>query len=331
MIASLPNIFDDAQVKIRPFRNADLPDLVRIWVEHWSMAGPPPYVNQAKFEQAVLARKFFDPQTLLVAVAEPTAETTGNELGKETVTGWCHYAIHDGDPVSVLVHALCLGETIEPAIGLKLLAAVEERSPDGAPIRVGVVRDDQRGYAGLEPIGFGIGVPMADYRTTGILQQAGFTPMTPIFRMLANVPGYRPAVSREALQFRRSAKVEFQTELSSDPRVAAGLSHVDVEQVSLTSADGQQLASVRVWLSDPEAEVMSPTTAILDLKQQHDRGRLEPAESYLIGALIQSLAQRNIQTVETAVDGDKTELLDQLQKLQFPTVDEGMCWQKTAS
>lgn len=292
------------------------------------MAGPPPYVNQAKFEQAVLSRAFFDPKTLLVAVAETPTESAGNQGGKETVLGWCHYTNHDSD--SVLVHAICLGETVEPAIGLKLLAAMEERVPDQVPIRVGVVRDDQRGYAGLEPIGFGIGIPIADYRTTGILQQAGYSPMTPILRLQAGVPGYRPAVSREALQFRRSAKVEFHSELSSDPRVAAGLSHVDVEKVSLHSAGGEQLASVRVWLSDPEAEVMSPIAAILDLRDQHDRGRLEPSESYLIGAMLQSLAQGNIQTVETAVDRDKTALVDQLQKLQFSTVDEGMCWQKTA-
>lgn len=318
-------------VNIRPFRNADLPDLVRIWVEHWSMAGPPPFVNQAKFEQAVLARKFFDPGTLLVAAKGSDQQDTDRTICNDTIAGWCHYSPSGSESDSVQVHALCLGNTIEPAIGLQLLAAVEERSPAAKSFRVGVVRDDQRGYAGLEPIGFGIGIPIADYRTTGILQQAGFAPMTTILRMLANVSGYRPPVSREALQFRRSAKLEFQPELSSDPCVAAGLAHVDVEQVSLVSSDGRPLARVRVWLSDPEAEVMSPTAAILDLQPQHEIGKLEPAESYLIGSLVQSLAQRNIQTVETAVDRDKTELVTQLQKLQFPTLDEGMCWQKDAS
>ncbi|MGI9471463.1 MAG: hypothetical protein ACR2NZ_08030 [Rubripirellula sp.] len=324
VVVRLHDITDDCPaVNIRPFRNADLPALVRIWVEHWSMAGPPPYVNQAKFEQAVLSRTFFDPRTMLVA------ESSDGDGGE--VLGWSHFSLPDADSDTALVHALCLGSAVETAIGLQLVSAIENVCGHGTPIRVGVVRDDQRGYAGLEPIGFGIGIPLADYRTTNILQQAGFTPLPAVLRMLATVSGYRPPVSREALQYRRSAKVEFHPELSSDPRVAAGLSHVDVERVTLTDAAGQLLATVRVWFSDPEAEVMSPTAAILDLKAQHEAGRLQPAESYLIGSLVQSLARRNVQTVETAVDREQETLVGQLQKLQFPSVDEGMCWQKTAT
>ena len=306
-------------VNIRPFHNADLPDLVRIWVEHWSMAGPPPFVNQPKFEQAILARTFFDPRTLLVAESN------------ERVMGWCHYSLPDEHSEATLVHALCLGSTAEAAIGLRLLTSIEQACPSGSSIRVGVVRDDQRGYAGLEPIGYGIGIPLADYRMTGILQQAGFAPTPPILRLLASVEGYRPPVSREALQLRRSAKIRLNPELCLDPRKAAGLAHVDVEQAILTDASGVLLASVRLWLSDPEAEVMSPTTAILDLKTQHLSGSLEPAESFLIGSLFESLRQRNIQTVETAVDREKTQLVDQLTRLHFQTVDEGMCWEKTLS
>lgn len=286
------------------------------------MAGPPPFVNHAKFEQAILSRRFFDPNLLLVAESKAT--------DGDSVAGWCHYSLPDAHSDSTLIHALCLGSSVEPAVGLQLLTAAEKTCSSGTPIRVGVVRDDQRGYSGLEPIGFGIGIPLSDYRTTGVLQQAGFNPMTPILRMLANVARYRPPVSREALQFRRAARVEMRPELSSNPRIAASLSHIDLERAVLLDSGGQQLACARVWFSDPEAEVMSPTAAILDIRNQHDAGKLQPADSFLIGSLVQSLAHRNIQTVETAVDRDKTELVDQLQKLQFPTVDEGMCWQKTA-
>ena len=89
------------------------------------------------------------------------------------------------------------------------------------------------------------------------------------------------------------------------------------------------MASISIWFSDPEAEVMSPSTAILDLNPQHAKGSLLPAESYLIGAMVHSLNQRNIQTVETSIDGDRTELIEQLQTLQFKVVDEGTCWVKT--
>ena len=310
---------DAHALKIRPFRNADLPDLVRIWIEHWSTAGPPPYVNHAKYEQAVLARNFFDPATLLVA------ESDG------TVTGWCHFAAPEDGADETVVHALCLAANAEPAVGLKLLSAIEHSRQATSHIRIGLVRDDQRGYAGLEPIGFGIGIPLSDYRTSSLLQQAGYTPGMAHFRMLARVDQYRPPVNRAALQLRRTSRLSCRPIIPQEKRLAACLAHVDLESAELLDQLGSPIASVLIWFSDPEAEVMSPTTAILDLKAQHEQGRLLAAESYLIGALVHSLNQRNIQTVETAIDGDRTELIEQLQKLQFKVVDEGTCWEKTHS
>ncbi|MAI30363.1 MAG: hypothetical protein CMM07_01675 [Rhodopirellula sp.] len=307
---------------IRTFRNADLPDLVRVWVEHWSTAGPPPYVNQAKFEQAVLARTFFDPETLLVAESEGT------------VTGWCHFAPPHRDPSqddskATIVHAICLASSSDDAVALRLLAAMENAPQTTSQIRVGLVRDDQRGYAGLEPIGYGIGVPLSDYRSQSFLQQGGYTPGKPHLRMTANVAQYRPPVNRSALQFRRNTNVTCTTTLPKEARIAASLGHVDIESAELQERGGTSLASVSIWFSDPEAEVMSPTAAILDLKRQHARGTLQPAESYLIGSLIHSLNQRNIHIVETTIDRDRTELLEQLETLQFKIVDEGCCWEKT--
>jgi hypothetical protein len=313
---------DNFTLNIRPFRNADLPDLVRIWVEHWSTAGPPPYVNQAKFEQAVLARTFFDPETLLVAESEGS------------VTGWCHFAPPHCDPSHedgniTIVHALCLASSSDDAVALRLLAAIENAPQSTSHIRVGLVRDDQRGYAGLEPIGFGIGIPLSDYRSNSFLQQGGYIPGKPHLRMTASVPQYRPPVNRSALQFRRNTQVICTPILPKESRVAASLGHVDIESAELEQRGGPPLASVSIWFSDPEAEVMSPSAAILDLNRQHAQGIVEPAESYLIGALIHSLNQRNIQTVETAVDREQTELIEQLQALQFKVVDEGSCWNKT--
>ncbi len=279
-------------------------------------------MNQAKFEQAVLARTFFDPKKLLVA------ESDG------LVTGWCHFAPphcappHEDGNVTT-VHALCLASSSDDAVALRLLAAVENASQTTSHIRIGLVRDDQRGYAGLEPIGFGIGIPFSDYRSNSFLQQAGYNPGETHLRMMANVPHYRPLVNRSALQFRRSTSVKCKPMLPEESRLAASLGHVDIETAELEQRAGPPLASVSIWFSDPEAEVMSPSAAILDLNHQHAQGILQPAESYLIGALIHSLNQRNIQTVETAVDRDQTDLIEQLQTLQFKVVDEGSCWKKT--
>ena len=69
--------------------------------------------------------------------------------------------------------------------------------------------------------------------------------------------------------------------------------------------------------------------AILDIAEAGQRGSLKPAESYLIGVLVQSLGQRRINTVETAVDSDQTDLLSQLQTLYFRVADQGAAWEKS--
>jgi hypothetical protein len=212
----------------------------------------------------------------------------------------------------------------------ELLAAAETRIAESGFTRIqaGLVRDEAQGYAGLEPIGHGIGIPVHDSRTTSLLQQAGFAPRCSVVRMTASVDGYRPPISRETLQLRRTSQVQVDRFIPRDSRQASGLSHFDVETHRLVDRGGQELARVKLWLSDPEAEVMSPSMVILDIAAAHEQGRLEPAERYLVGTVIQSLAQRRIQTVETAVDKDKTELLSQLRTLVFKEADEGVCWEK---
>ncbi len=313
-----PNVKEPVTT-IRSFRNADLPNLLELWMQHWSAIGPPPRVTMAKFEQAVLARTFFDPSTLLLA-----------ETG-DGVQAWCHFAPCRSDEQTAVICALCFAPTVDSSVIESLLAATENQIAESGSkrIQVGVVRDDVQGYTGLEPIGHGIGIPVADLRTTALLQQFGYLPKRSFVRMTASVHGYRPPVSREMLQFRRSSRIDHRTFTHQNPRHASGLSHLDVEVHRLLDRGGQQLADVKLWFSDPEAEVMSPSMVILDIASAHDRGQLEPVERYLIGTLVQSLGQRRIESVETAVDRDQTELVEQLSSLHFRITDEGVCWEKS--
>ena len=304
---------------IRSFCNADLPTMLEIWIQHWSSIGPPPIINAAKFEQAILARTFFDPSSILLATTD------------EGVQGWCHYAPCRTSEKTAVICAICFATACDTSARGQLLDAAQRRIAEAGfdGVRVGVVRDDQQGYAGLEPIGHGIAIPLADVRTTTLLQQSGYSPQRSVLRMAASALSYRPPVSREALQLRRTSQLRVGAYTYSDSRLASCMSHLDIEQHRLVDRSGQELARVNLWVSDPEAEVMSPSMVILDIAQAHQRGHLDPAESYLIGALVQSLAQRRIQRIETAVDSDKTELIGQLQRLHFQTHDEGVRWAKS--
>lgn len=304
---------------IRSFRNGDLPALLEIWDQHWSAFGPPPHVNLARFEQAVVARTYFDPAKLLVAE---------NEKG---ILGWCQYFRSRDSDRSAVIAALCSSLSCDRASFEQLLGEVIRRagSEGFQELDAGIVRDNRFGYAGLDPVGHGVAIPLADMRAKAVLQQSGFQPSGTVQRLVAQTGAYRPPFNREALQLRRSTSVETADVVFEQPRDAAAMSHLDVQTRHLVQRNGDVLARLSVWMSDPEAEVMRPSQAILDIDQAHQRGALEGAEAYLIGAVVQALAVRRIETVETVVDSDKTELLAQLTSLQFRVVDEGRIWTRT--
>lgn len=307
----------DRAMKIRPFRNADVPDLVELWIETWAAFGPPPEVTAAKLEQAILARTFFDPATLWLAESSRGA------------AGWCHLAI---DPVrsdTAVICALCLSSQAGSA-GQDLLGVALDHVAR-LPVErteVGVIRDRQFGYAGLTPTGHGIGIPQAADALAAVISDAGFSPARSTNRMVVSTANYRPPVSREALQLRRSTALIRETLVPADMRQASAMAHLDVESHRLVNRDGEPIAELDLWCSDPEAEVMNPHHAILDVRQHEGERVLEPAESFLIASLLQMLASRHIFHVETAVDQDQAQLLDQLRSLRFGAEQQGTLWEK---
>lgn len=303
---------------IRTFRNGDLPRLLDVWLRHWSSLGAAPHVDAARLEQAVLSRTFFDPANLLVA------ELDG------TVGGWAHFVQDPTATREAIIVAICFADTVdEPfadALMTELLARIGRAGTD--VVYAGVVRDEIAGYVGIEPVGHGIGIPAEDTRVTELLQRHGFSPERSVTRMTVSADRYRPPVSRGALQLRRTAKPQRESTIPSDPRHAASLSHIDIERHRLVSGRNERLASVEFWFSDPEAEVMSPLTSIINLGEIHQRGELTSAESYLIATVIQSLAARFISRVETAVDTVHAKLIGQLEAICFEDVEKGVQWKR---
>lgn len=305
--------------EIRTFQNADLPALVEVWCQHWAAIGPTPAVGAAIVEQAILSRTFFQPSQLFVAQVD-------GELH-----AWCHCAVDPADPSTAIVSAVCFTTDGGRAICDELLAVAESRISELGVSRliVGPLRDQHYGFAGLAPVGHGIGIPDSDSRGTSLLERAGFKRQSATVRLLVSTSPYRPPVSRESVQFRRTTHVEIETLTAQGLRDASAMSHLDIESHRLINhRTKESLANVRLWTSDPEAQVMASAESILDLGDVHARGQLTPEEAYLIGAIVQTLANRRIFSVETAVDDAKTELINQLQRLQFQVVETGHRWEK---
>lgn len=289
----------------------------------------------AQFEQAILARTFFNSTALLVS-----------ESHSGEIDGWCLWFPQpaapaadqhdladqlDRDPVATgMIGALCFSDRSDHSPAVDLLDTVEASlAKQGAQrVLVGVYADQRFGLVGLSPIGIGVGVPAHDFRTTSVLGQRGYSGQRMFQRMNVSVSGYRPPISRDAIQLRRMTEVSRVEYTHPDERSAAAMSHLDVEMHCLVDRNGQVLARVKLWLSDAEAEVMNPIMALLDLSTLESDQQLTSAESYLIGIVIQSLVGRGIAVVETAVESDRQTLMDQLKSLQFVAGDSGILWSK---
>lgn len=302
---------------IRTFRNGDVPALSELWIKHWSLLGPPPDVTPTKIEQAILSRTFFDPATMLLVESS------------EGIQGWSHFAIDPLRADTAVICAICLAPQSGSA-GEDLLAETLDRihSHNIRYIEVGLARDDRFGYVGLEPIGHGIGVPDESERVTSLIADAGFAATRTYTRMTVATATYRPPVSREAIQLRRSTAITRESSVAADSRQASAMSHLDVELHRLAGRDGNSLADVALWASDPEAEVMNAKHAILDISRDHQCVDLDPKQAFLIASLLQMLASRQIYSVETAIDSDQALLYEQLISLRFDPQQHGTIWSK---
>lgn len=337
---------------IRPFQNSDLPGVFEVWIRHWHAARQDPPVSVSILERALLSRNFFEPANLMVGLAD----------GR--VIAWAHWfrdalppgaepAPDDEEPSSATIAGLCFADEPGLAICDQLLKAVEDslRLAGVEKVHVGVIRDGRNGYAGLAPIGHGIGIPVSDARTGSLLSRSGYHVARTVDRMVAQTSTYRPPVNRSFLQLRRSTRLDHVPVLPTDPRVAAAMSHFDVEAHSLIDHQQQQaIAMCGLWMGDPEVQVMESSKAILSLTSleahrydgapvQIDANvemgtpdcELSMEEQFLISSLVQSLSNRQVFSVETAVDCDDRKLLTQLKDLKFECVEQGKQWMKNLS
>ena len=321
------NLPQGQSTEIRSFCNADLPALARVWSDHWAAADTPPPVSATIMDRAILSRAFFSPDQLLVAEVDGQVEA------------WCHFnrpgkgeQQWQGTPEENLavLSAICFTQAGLSRCDQLLAAAIQRMSELGCDqILVGPMRDQQCGYAGLPPIGHGIGVPNVDVRGASLLSRHGFSPQSRFDRMVVTTAPYRPPVNREMMQFRRTTRAERSSVMPGSGRYASAMAHLDIEHHQLINhRNGDHLANVRLWLSDPEAQVMSCAEAILDLSVTENPTQLTAPETFLVAALIQSMATRCVFRVETAINADHEQLREQLLSLNFEVAGQGRRWRK---
>ncbi len=307
-------------LEIRPFSNSDLPRLAMLWVIHHGAYRPAPRVTPAIWEQAIASRQFFDPQRLLVG------SLRGNPIA------WCQW--FSGMDRTAALAALCFDTTAEAEEMAAALLSECQRQATAAgmtSIVAGIGKDSRWGYQGLDPIGQGIGIDVADDRTNQLLEQAEFQELQRIDRWEVGTSDYRPLINRQSLALRRSTRIE----QIQPPAITAGESlamfHFDVNRYQLSTLPGRTaLATGDLWVSDPETHVMSIQQAILG-KVSSDAADLAVRESairYLIASLIPILASQHILALHRSVATGDHEEAARLAALQFRRTGAGRLMHK---
>ncbi|MGV3482901.1 MAG: hypothetical protein ACO1RT_00640 [Planctomycetaceae bacterium] len=284
-------------IEIRSFLNADLPQLADLWCIHHGVYREPPAVNAIIFQQAIASRLFFDASRLLVATDD------------QQPVAWCQWFPGEGGSASLTALCFHTSSVAESAVK-ELLHRVELQAAAAGmkDMTVGVHFQSAWGYQGLEPIGHGLGIDVADDRTNTLLEAAGYRETKRFDRWEVSPTGYRPAVSRDSLLFRRSAKVVREPTQTLSPELAAAMVHFDIERHSLVDLRSHAvIASAVLWTSDPEALVMPISDAILASWSgaEHPQGTDDAAAiRYLIGSLVLQLADRRIRSLQRTVATD---------------------------
>lgn len=302
-------------LEIRPFCNSDPPRLAMLWVIHHAVYRPAPAVTAAVWEQAIASRHFFRPDRLLVAAddGDPVA--------------WCQW--FDGADQTANLAAFCFDATPAGEMGATALLEELQRQVFAAGLTdmlAGIEKDSRWGYQGLDPIGQGIGIDVADDRTNQLLEDAGFDERQRIDRWEVATSDYRPPVNREMLQFRRGTRIETATVTTESLRESAAMFHFEIKRYRLVApGGGKPLAEIDIWLSDPDIHVMATHQSILGrvASEVDDPQSREAAIRYLIASVIPILAEKHVRAMHRSVSIDCLDEATRLSALKFRRTGAG--------
>jgi hypothetical protein len=302
---------------IRSFENRDVLALHQIWMDHHStlMARhaksgtselPSPLVGPDHLQQAILGRPFFDPARLLVAHDD-----------SQVAVGWVH-SVSDSDGHRLI--SLVVSPRFGTAVCLKtargLIDEISRRF--GQLTHWGNAHDTFHGYAGIDPLGWGIGIPIEDENTTRLATEMGFQVDQRYKRLILPLRNFRMPINRQFLQWRRTVETLSQWTLSGSSRTDAAMSHLDRNSI-LVTAGGRTLADLVIWTSDREAGVMPPSHALFDLNHflQTAQSTTDEVFQFSLASAAASLSQQGMQTIEAVLNDHHKEWQAALQAIGF--------------
>ncbi len=187
--------------QFRPFNNTDPPHLAELWRSQPPQRGLMQPMSAALLDQFVFAKPYFDPAGLTVA------------LDGDRRIGFAHAGFGPNDEGTALsfdmgtTYLLMLaGDTQEPAVADELLARSEAylRGRGATVIYAGGIRPMNGFYLGLYGGSELPGVLDTETVFGDACRRGGYRSIDRVAILRRNISDYRPAVTRESRQLRRT-------------------------------------------------------------------------------------------------------------------------------
>ncbi len=309
--------------RIRPFRNADPPQLVQLWASQPPQRGLAQPVNVGILEQYLFSKQFFDHQGLLVAEQE----------GR--LVGFVHAGFGPNDEGTDL--ATDLGTTYmlmvrpdlrQSALPAELLAASEIylRGRGAKVLYVGGVDHQSAFYLGLYGGSELPGVLLSDTFLHEFARRHSYYECGRVLVVQRDLVRFRAPVTRDLRRMKRHVDLDIEygpaaadwwdaSVYGNLDRIAYRLCHPRTRQI---------LAHCSFWDIEPLASGWGLRAAGLDSLGVEAGERRQGYATYLLSEAFKDLQKRGITLVEAQTMLTNTPATELYKKLGFAPVDHGL-------
>jgi ribosomal protein S18 acetylase RimI-like enzyme len=308
---------------LRPFRNADPPQLVQLWASQPPQRGLAQPINVGILEQYIFSKHYFDPRGMVVAEQEGRivgmvhAGFGPNEAGSDLSTEL-------GTTYMLMVRPDLRGTSLADELLVASEAYLRQR---GSTVLYGGGVDTQSAfYLGLYGGSELPGVLLSDTYFQEVLTRHSYRECGRVMVVQRDLVRFRAPVTRDLRRLRRNA--DFETIYASPTDTwwqTSVYGHLERIEFQLRQPRSRQvIASCSFWDIEPLASTWGLRAAGLDSLRVEGAERRQGYATYLLSEAFKELQKRGITLVEAQTMLTNTPAIELYKKLGFAPVDHGI-------
>lgn len=314
-------------IEFRPFRNSDPPHLCAIWQSLPPQRTLMRPMSPELLDHLVLAKLYFDPQGLIVAV------DGGRPIG------FVHAGFGASDDYQHLSHeagATCMimvaADRQRQGIGRELLRRAEAylRERGAKLIYGGAVHPLNAFYLGLYGGSELPGVLNSHAAAHALFRSADYTPADRVMVLQRELAAFRPPVERRQMQLRRGTNLQVIYDPPAanwwDACIYGAFNRMRYELAPKTG--GTPLGAATFWGIQPLSSSWGVQAAGLIDVQVNVAHQRQGVATYLLSESLKHLQREMVTLIETQTMQRNTSALGLYQKLGFELKDEGVVYRK---